>query len=542
MARSIVSPTNGKKYPIKKVERKSSKRHVTTLQEERNMWLFFNEYHMDWCDRCGWSYNINLLGETRLCADCIAEGINKHEISSCSQCKQVLQTKDMHAYNGYWYCDECYEALYVPCAICGKRHLKDTSRKLANEQDAYICEDCVGTMVKCNACGGYHNETEYGGYCRKCFERTYFKCIHCGKVFKKSSAIGIKNHLYCDECASKLFNRCQGCGRYSTEPLVESYCPDCIDRYTWKGKPKLYDYHGRDCVWNFHDEPVKKKITFKPKDGVRYLGFELELNGTDSPKKEREDLIFESHDILHEIVHYERDNSLISPGFEVVSEPMTLSAHMSYAETYCEYFKWIEQNKKSLHHDGAGLHIHVTATTFNRIKIRRLLYIFLKYQAEMRVIARRNSSSYASYPDLSTIENHANLKWNKDNYDNTVLILKAFESYIDGTPGSGNSNHSIFLNIGGTSSRRSGRHSQTSEFRLWKSASTYLEFMGTLQLTDHLCEIIQKKTLKDLMNMNFSQIVWTEYPELNKYLLELGVLKRNQLNEAVLNDTELHTP
>lgn len=527
MTDTIISPINGREYTRVRVTRKSSNSHVCSIYETANMWLFMDYWMPEECDICGLGHNVHLISGKRVCQNCTQKLLDTYKISSCAKCGDVHFITNLHVHNGYYYCDECIKSFYTTCPICGKSILKDDKYML--ETGEHICKDCASTLHVCSRCGRYTKTLRDSNLkiCNTCFDKYYFECSECKKVFPIGDKLSVYGKHICVKCASKLYNYCPLCKTYHKDRLINGVCEECNQKWLWKGNPHIYSYHGRDRFWNLRDGACK--VHYLPKENRCYLGFELEIN---SSYRDNRNLVNYLNEVLGGLVHYEFDGSLNSGGFEIISEPMTIKAHTKYWKRYQKMFNTIRTKGESPTTYGAGLHVHVSQSVLSEKYIRRLLYIMFVHREKFITFARRSPNGYCDYPTVSDLERDVRMELIPEDYDNSVKFFKAV--YGLNTWKLGYGSHYMFLNLGGHHSSDTKAKCRTIEFRLFKSTTKYIDFMATLQLVDVLINCILTHPMKELVGMSFKDIVKSDYPELNYYLYHRGILGKRSLNQKAL--------
>jgi formylmethanofuran dehydrogenase subunit E len=102
-----------------------------------------------------------------VCQDC------RELYSQCERCGGYYRTDGMRAdENGNLFCGECYDYLYVPCAVCGETTLRIETFWMPE-----------------------------GRICRSCFEVRYTRCERCGHDIARDDAyIDDSGRTLCEEC------------------------------------------------------------------------------------------------------------------------------------------------------------------------------------------------------------------------------------------------------------------------------------------------------------------------------------------------------
>lgn len=191
--------------------------------------------------------------------------------------------------------------------------------------------------------------------------------------------------------------KCAICGK--EQPIYnvynfdgKQYCKECMDKLS----NIVMDYHEK-IYWNRH---VGSKCT-------RYnnipMGFELEyeIDFDTSGRIKKKYYTNSIKDIMGDLVCFENDSS-VSSGFEMISEPMDMCYIHENANKFKEMFEFM-QNRSLKIHSECGFHIHVDKNSLKTSKrsvdevIDNIYLIVETFKDEMRKFARRNDNEYARF-------------------------------------------------------------------------------------------------------------------------------------------------
>ena len=151
------------------------------------------------CMKCGITTTNGYYGMCETCGS---------EISRCNHCNKVFHYSNLMPDHDV--CKECYDELYKPCNICGRKYI---DYHMINIDGKNICMNCITlTHSKCKLCHEYHfieELVEIGSYkfCQECKGRIY-ECDLCGSIEIMSSINDVpKEHegnKYCNNCYKEV--------------------------------------------------------------------------------------------------------------------------------------------------------------------------------------------------------------------------------------------------------------------------------------------------------------------------------------------------
>ena len=370
----------------------------------------------------------------------------------CENCGCVIEDEyEMREVNGRYYCDDCFQENFIVCDECGE--IIDINN------DWYECVN------------GYY-------YCQYCFSDKFGYCDRCGDIVPIDDLIHIEDtdENVCEYCADNHYYRCEDCGDWYSEGAVEYcdeddayYCENCMPDH----ESFIHSYHAS------HDDYVK---FFGGEDDGQtlFMGLELEIDGGDFANKTAEEM----YNVMPDgFITMEHDGSLSNEGFENITQPATLEYHMSIIDDYKAMFKTAISNGYRSHDAGScGLHVHINRSYFEDREeecIAKLLYLTEKFWGNLVKFSRRTESQLD--------------RW-AASYDETPqqVIDKMKNRDLDRY-------HAVNLT-----------NYSTIEFRIFRGTLKLSTFIATLQFVDTIARYCKEKTIEELQNLNFEDLLITE--------------------------------
>ena len=330
-------------------------------------------------------------------------------------------------------------------------------------------------LVKCEDCGDwvYDEETTWTAdgmlVCTDCIDNSY--------VYIES-----EDKLYhVDDCYE-----CPGCGEWFLDDsnnsvdildddgnIVCTVCQDCAENNyyfwdsddEWHNEPKheseyITDYHDDRRNFYFgHVENGELVQSSTPNCSKLYLGFELEMY-----HKGYDNLV--DHDPLAETLQGQFDidcteDGSLSEGFEVITNPMTLEAHIKAGTVNIPQ---IARNKGYRGHQGYGLHIHINRDYLNDMEQCALVY-----------------SVNRNWQDFMPFSLRADSRWCQANPD--IELWGCNKGYND---------HSALINVG---------NANTVEFRGFRNTTNKTHLIACLQLVVCFVLLIKQQMECSMMNV-----------------------------------------
>ena len=343
----------------------------------------------------------------------------------------------------FCFCEDCGELLFISEAV--------------RFESKYYCSSCVDT---CQCCGAVIPQQEsYKAadsdflYCKDCFYEQTIECQNCHERFRYEDSLHeVNDRWYCDGCFD------------DHRPVIESY-------HTQKdyGDIKFYgDESRRDAL---------------------FIGFELEVDS--DQRFNREEVAGELKDRFGDFFAYEEDGSL-TRGFEIISQPASLSYHLTMMPKYASAFKYLLENGVKSHDVGTcGLHVHLDRKYFGEKEdssIAKMLYIFEKFRPELMTFSRRNEGQLSDWARSRKQNYSSNAGWIK----NAVLEGRAYSSY---------QNRYYAVNL---------TNDNTIEIRMWRGSLNRQTFEATLKFTARLAELCKNTRAVDLAKMTFEELLGSD--------------------------------
>ena len=350
--------------------------------------------------------------------------------------------------------EELFSEYFCFCADCGELIFIREAVRIDGE---HYCHDCVCT---CDICGKHiRNDDSYRtvdsdyDYCHDCFISETYRCLDCGERFRYEDDLHeVDDGWYCDDC--------------------------------WEDhKPIISDYHTMKDYGDIHfygDESRRDSI---------YMGFELEIDA--DHRFNRESIAEELQSRFGDFLNYEKDSSILN-GFEIISQPASLSYHMSIMPKYSDAFRYLLDNDIKSHDAGScGLHIHLDRRYFGHKEdssIAKLLYIFEKFRPELMRFSRRTEAQASDWARSRKQNYGGNGTWIKE----AVAQSKFYSSY---------QNRYYAVNL---------CNNNTIELRLWRGTLNAETFEATLKFTARLAEICKYTRAVDLAKMTFEELLGSD--------------------------------
>ncbi len=265
-----------------------------------------------------------------------------------------------------------------------------------------------------------------------------------------------------------------------------------------------HDSHSRCRIYNKLDRNGKLKAMAEP-GSYGLMGIELEV-GTDMSSHSRNWLSNQVDRIMGDLATCEEDGSLGSVnGFEIITEPATLSAMMS-PEFHLDELLTKLSSEGATSHDTSccGLHVHYNRAALGQneraqdMVCAKLLVLMDKFEQELKLIARRDYTrngyclKYGCFDGIGE--------------NSTEKLLEKF----DPCKRSRDRYHSLNLT-----------NRATIEFRIFRGTLKPLAVKATIQLVDSMVNYCKTHTTPQIQSCNWLEIVnSSKYPELAQYWLE----------------------
>ena len=303
-------------------------------------------------------------------------------------------------------------------------------------------------------------------------------CNFCGKPLLKKhesevvTKDGRKRVNICSSCFNHL-SVCNICGQsfFSDDGEVTRdgriICPIC------KKREFILPYH------RYYPE-VKFFGTVDKNNPQPYLGVELEVDegGENNSEAKKIMNIISANEMFAYCIY---DGS-IERGFELITQPATLTYHNSIKHIYKKMFDTLIKDGYTSHDSTTcGLHIHFNRNFYaddEELYITRLLYIIDKFWDDVVRISRRNQRRMERY---------------------TRKIDMAANDYIRRTNKSGDHDYHYYaVNL---------INQNTIEFRMFRGTLKIETFMATLQFVNNCIIAAKTKSAEEIQHMEFEDLI-----------------------------------
>jgi len=411
----------------------------------------------------------------------------------CEHCSEWVKATDtVTTDDNKEICNECRINDYRVCQHCDNWVLDENTTDTA---DGFVCDDCLDNhYVQCAHCEEYVRtdrsetaENRQGSsdyYCSNCADNHTFVCEHCGDRLcdDVENYITDSGDTICDSCYNRAYFTCSGCGEifHQDDEYEDGYCESCADSDESPGNSPIHRYH------------FKPRLHFRGKQGVRKMGFELEVEGN----RDEARYILDQWSDGEKLFWLENDAS-INSGFELITHPATLEVHKNDSP-WKEVTEYMLKNKfKSHDTTTCGLHIHVSKaqlTPMDQVKIG----LFCGFNAtHLSILGRREYNHYCYKKEIVKGELKA-AQFSKTRYDAVNF---------------------------------SNRH--TIEFRFFKGTLKYETIIASLEFVDALCAFVKTHTFPVLGKSCWIEFVdfvrgEKEYKQLYAYMIHRSLVPCQQ--------------
>jgi len=305
-------------------------------------------------------------------------------------------------------------------------------------------------------------------------------CVICGKTFKLFTKPAMTD-IVCPECSASI-KPCIVCDRPARKTVDDvSMCMAHAENR------EVSDYHSNSSRSSPYFIGTHADASFP-----LFLGVELEVDSDQQSAGSKK--IF-SGLALHlartnlniERVEYTRDGSLSNKGFEMISQPKTLTAWHESRDRWEKTFKaLVKCNIRGHDAVGAGFHVHVSKEAFadDAKAFVRMQVILHRHFSKVLKISRRVRERLDGYakPIQEWIDVDKILP-------KQLEMLRKLESF-------NMNSHSMLANDGAL---------PTFEFRLFRSTLNIESFMATLDFVEGICRYANTHSFNEC-----NAITWDE--------------------------------
>jgi hypothetical protein len=437
----------------------------------------------------------------------------KEEVSmdniTCKNCGCIIEG-EAHEVNGEFYCDDCFDEKYVTCAECGEIIERDDAHECDGD---YYCDDCFDDLYAvCDRCGDVHLKDDMtyiddAWICDYCRDRYYTQCERCGEWVRRydTYTVAIDEDMnteeWCESCMDYNSWTCDGCDERFSEDVPmndDCLCPRCSGDVE-QNTGNINDWRAPRGVRNYSYKPdpcMCKTLEERSMPNLVFYGFELEVDKApgDIDRNEYANVVNDNSGYT-----YVKHDGSLDDGMEIVSHPATLAYHMMKKDTWSMIFdELLSAGFKSHDAKTCGLHVHISKQAMedqNPNAINNMLFLMDHYwdklvkfsrrtEAQLSHWARRYSEFHGDYADWKK-----QAKSTRDRY--------------------------YALNL---------QNAHTVEIRMFRGTLNLDTFIATLQLVDTLVRrCIEITDLRRLQSISWEELVQSDWPELNQYLIKRGL-------------------
>lgn len=267
--------------------------------------------------------------------------------------------------------------------------------------------------------------------------------------------------------------------------------------------------------YNYKPDYIPHYIENENPDTTLLLGAEIEVAGNhpETDRRIKEDVVKKCIQIINgsdsdeENLIYSTHDGTVQIEFDTM--PCSLEFHKNKMN-YRKMFKYLDSVGYKGHDcDCAGLHIHADRKYLGRTKfqqdlvIAKILYIIEKFNDDLCIIARRNNDYSVFCGDKCTSD--------------TAVTL-----------------YGKYRNIGKRAALNL-QHSNTIEFRMFRSTLKYETLLLTLELVQDIINFSKNISFEELEDMSWNNLMDTFSDELKEYYIS----RRNKEFEKKINKPEV---
>ena len=443
-----------------------------------------------------------------------------------------------------------YDGIPLKCALTGKILIVDdlksplTDEVTASPQDlsnfiyrnlyrdmfgSLFCKEEGQNLRQCADCGKvYHlsrmKETEDGWVCRRCYERHYRVCEHCGRAVHydhgRSWIVSVRTDSgYFDRDEMFLCEDCTGHGNF--EDSDYRMCRYCSDLYLAEDSttgmcPRCNRDLDGDIIHRYHyrSDPGygMKFLGIETREQKPLFGIELEVDkgGENNEKATRV-----REKIGKNFVVACHDGSLYN-GFELVSCPANLENHL-------HIINWkagMEEARRLgyISHDGGrcGLHVHIDRQFFGGADVQEdtEAKFFISFRNNLDWIKLFSRRFYYDYCEVNGYERRND--GSADSYGK--ILYPPDKIWVMEKKQSGNRHMALNFQPG-----------NTIEIRIFRGTLNYSTFVATLQFVELWSNFIKDNSynvIHQLRLENFLRCAENRgYNEFISYLRDRNIIE-----------------
>jgi hypothetical protein len=268
------------------------------------------------------------------------------------------------------YCTYCYESFYT-CSVC-KEKKPDVNTRTIDGSSRKICVSCKNKLKRCDVCGNrtidsinFSGRIKNKTICKRC-QRDYNGNIkECPKCLTLYGTYEEDTTSTCANCNS--YRECNKCGDTLD---FEGNCRSC-------GRHKIYSYS------------TKPLLSFNTIDNnYKDLFFGIENEQTYAIADHRDQSLKEIYKKFDPTVLLcKSDGSISGPGFELVTQPMTLDYFNTLNTSV-----WVDNTVPS---SSCGMHIHLCRDSFaSEVHILKLIQFIHDNPKLCNLVSGRDYNGY----------------------------------------------------------------------------------------------------------------------------------------------------
>ena len=269
------------------------------------------------------------------------------ETAKCTACCESVPSTEIEERNGVALCAECtsnWDESHTTCDRC-----EDSCRR----------EDTVSVYTRT-----YRTAQEE--WCDTCFSLHSWRCPECEDTYSDSvTSYSVHNGDDGEICRNCLceYSRCSTCREYyPNDDMYGGQCPGCYENY-----PDDDDDEDRELIHDYHDDEHRPEWIFHGNDREIFYGVELEINAPTQTASETLALLQSPY---KEHVFLERDSTIRSGGYEIISHPHTLAEHH---KLWAAFLKNPPEGITSYKTGECGMHIHIERKKLSKLQIQKIL-------------------------------------------------------------------------------------------------------------------------------------------------------------------------
>ena len=299
--------------------------------------------------------------------------------------------------------------------------------------------------------------------------------------------------------------------RFESDRFVLNFDIESIETSREMSQPEKKYIH----IYNYKPDYIPHYIENENPDTTLLLGAEIEVAGNhpETDRRIKEDVVKKCIQIINgsdsdeENLIYSTHDGTVQIEFDTM--PCSLEFHKNKMN-YRKMFKYLDSVGYKGHDcDCAGLHIHADRKYLGRTKfqqdlvIAKILYIIEKFNDDLCIIARRNNDYSVFCGDKCTSD--------------TAVTL-----------------YGKYRNIGKRAALNL-QHSNTIEFRMFRSTLKYETLLLTLELVQDIINFSKNISFEELEDMSWNDLMDTFSDALKRYYIS----RRNKEFKEKINKSDV---